>query len=269
MKLTRSAILTLAVFAAFGVAHSESDFLDVISTHYKLGDESALTEKSCGMCHVSDSDYTTNPYGKDLALEMTSQGATMLTAAILQKLEPLDSDGDGTTNGEEIAADTLPGDATSGAAPGAAPATQPAPAEAKPKQFPPKNGYHPAIVHFPIGLFLAGLLLDFIGMVKNQKALLLAGWYNLVLAAASTIFAALSGVLAMSLMKLPYKGLIFDHMIYAVGASVIMWLMVALRVHRHEKMNVPIRVLYYALAVAGLITISYAGHLGGVFVYGE
>ena len=124
-------------------------------------------------------------------------------------------------------------------------------------------------MHFPIGLFLAGLLLDFIGMVKNQKALLLAGWYNLVLAAASTIFAALSGVLAMSLMKLPYKGLIFEHMLYAVGASVIMWLMVALRVHRHEKMNVPVRLLYYALAVAGLVTISYAGHLGGVFVYGE
>lgn len=269
MNFNRTFYLIPILFAACGSVNASSDFLEVITAHYKLSDSSALTEKSCGICHVSDSDFAKNPYGKDIAMELTSQGATVLTAAMLQKLEPLDSDGDGTPNGEEITADTLPGDAASGAAPGAPPATQPPPGEVKPKQFPPKNGFHPAIVHFPIGLFLAGLLLDFFGMIKNQRALLLAGWYNLVLAAVSTVFAALSGVMAMSLTKLPYKGLIFNHMLYALGASVAILLMVALRVHRHEKMNVPIRLLYYALAVAGMVMISYAGHLGGVFVYGE
>jgi uncharacterized membrane protein len=48
-----------------------------------------------------------------------------------------------------------------------------------------------------------------------------------------------------------------------------MWIMVAMRVHRHEKMQIPLRVVYYALALAAFLIISYTGHLGGAFVYGE
>jgi len=34
----------------------------------------------------------------------------------------------------------------------------------------------------------------------------------------------------------------------------------------HERMSVPLRCLYYGIAVAGLVL---TGHLGGLFVYGE
>ena len=46
-------------------------------------------------------------------------------------------------------------------------------------------------------------------------------------------------------------------------------MMVALRVHRHSEMGKPVRMLYYILAVAGLVLIFYSGHLGGQYVYGE
>jgi hypothetical protein len=101
------------------------------------------------------------------------------------------------------------------------------------------------------------------------RARLAAGWYCIVMAAISSVGALVSGVGAMSLLKLPYRGLIFDHLTYAIGATVIMWILVALRVDRHEKMNVGLRAVYYVLATACLVLISYAGHLGGVFVYGE
>jgi hypothetical protein len=70
-------------------------------------------------------------------------------------------------------------------------------------------------------------------------------------------------------MHMPLKGLIFQHMLLAILATVIMWVLVALRVHRHEQMSQPLRVAYYVLALTGLLIISYSGHLGGVFVYGE
>ncbi|HRI45201.1 MAG TPA: hypothetical protein PLL78_11625 [Fimbriimonadaceae bacterium] len=259
-------VIALAVLC--GTARASSDFLDAFVTHYKLAESSKLAEKSCALCHVSDEDFALNPFGIDMKKEIAAANADHPTEAVFVALDKLDSDGDGTMNGEEIAAVTFPGDAASGGKPGTVASPKPIPTK-KPARFPPKNGYHPAIVHFPIGLFIGGLVLDAIGLLKGIKAMLLAGWYNIVLAAISSMGGIASGLWAMSLMKLPYRGLIFDHLLYAIGSTAIMWTLVAMRVHRHEKMNLPMRVVYYLLAAACLVTISWAGHLGGVFVYGE
>jgi uncharacterized membrane protein len=187
------------------------------------------------------------------------------------KIEPADADGDGADNGRELRAGTNPADPASVPAAGAGePAAAPeAPAEEKPKPIIPKNAYHPAIVHFPIALFIAGLLLDLIGYRKKNPQLLYAGWINLVFAAVTTFGALLSGFVATRQMKIPISGLIQQHMIYAIAGTVIMWIMVALRIHRHEKMSKGLRTVYYLAAIAGLALISWSGHLGGVFVYGE
>jgi uncharacterized membrane protein len=149
----------------------------------------------------------------------------------------------------------------------AASAQPPAAEEQKPVV--PKNAYHPAIVHFPIALFIAGLLLDFAGIVGRRESLLLAGWYNLILAALSSVTAIITGIGAMLFQKLPFSGLIPQHMLSAVVGALVMWMMVALRVRQHSAMTKPVRVLYFVLAVAGLALISYSGHLGGQYVYGE
>lgn len=259
--------LTLIGLAAISAASGE--FLDTFMSHYKLKEDSAFGAKSCGVCHISDSNFAFNPYGKDVKQALTSKGVDTVDAGILVSLEDKDSDGDGTPNGKEIAAGTLPGDPSSGAAPGSKAATPSPEAEKKPATFPPKNFFHPAIVHFPIALFIGGLVLDFLGMLRKDRTLLHAGWYCIVMAAITSIGGILSGVGAMTLLKLPYRGLIFTHLALAGTATVLMWLMVAMRLHRHEKMNVAVRVAYYAMALSCFGIISWAGHLGGVFVYGE
>jgi uncharacterized membrane protein len=264
----RNASISGAVLGLTGLAvmaQASPDYIDVLLKKYELAEASAVAKKSCAACHVSDEDFQLNPYGKHLDNAARNEGKGPFGEATLAAVESLDSDGDGTPNGEELKADTLPGDSQSGAKPGVEAAPPPAPA----KSFVPKNGWHPAIVHFPIGLFIAGLLLDFIGMVRGIKTMLFAGWYNIVFAAATSLAAVASGFLAMTLLKFPYKGLILQHIYYAGAATVAMWIMVALRVHRHEKMQPGTRVLYYLLAVIGLLSLSWAGHLGGVVVYGE
>lgn len=253
----------LALLSAAAMA--EPEFLDTFMSHYKISDTSPLGEKSCGICHTSDEDYSFNPYGKDVKKALTDAGATSVTPQILESIESIDSNGDGIPNGKEIAEGNPPGQVVA-PKPGA-PVPTPAPKPAKP--FPPKNGFHPAIVHFPIALFIVGLFLDFLGLVRKDKGFLLAGWLNVLFAAISSIGAVASGLLAMTLLKLPYKGLILQHLILALSATVLMWIMVAMRVDRHEKMNLPMRLVYYVLALACFIIISYAGHLGGAFVYGE
>lgn len=259
--------LALSLFPSLALANGE--FLDAFLAHYKVKGDSAMGEKSCGICHVSDSDFAFNPYGKDLKKAMTDKEAVEVNADVLASIEATDADGDGTPNGAEIAAGTFPGDPASGGAAGATPPPAKEPAAKKPPPFLPKNAYHPAIVHFPIALFIGGLILDFLGMLRKDKTQLHAGWYCIVMAAVASVGAILSGVAAMALLKLPYRGLIFEHLAYAIGSAVIMWILVALRVDRHDQMNVRLRSVYYVLAAACLLLISWAGHLGGVFVYGD
>jgi uncharacterized membrane protein len=289
-------------------AQAKPEYLDVFYNAYKPY-AARLEARNCANCHVSESDYTLNPYGKQIAQEKKASGQRSgLPVAILRKIEPLDADGDGVSNLDEIKAGTAPGDMKSSGPSGVAtPTTAPSkeaqneheaehaeetkrekqeteheearrPAEAvttPPAEPPrskislPKNGFHPAIVHFPIALFIAGLLLDLIGLWTNQRTLLYAGWYNLVLAAISAVIGVLTGFAALFLQSIPLAGIMRNHMLLGIGSAFVMWMMVSLRVHRHEQMNIPIRLLYAVLAVAGLLMIAYAGHLGGVFVYGE
>lgn len=288
--------IVLGVFAATTV-HAKPEYLEKFLSAYQPYAK-ALEARSCASCHVSESDYGLNPYGKQIAQKKIASGQKGLSVAILRQVEPLDADGDGVSNLEEIKASTNPGDAKSNGSTSGSTTTKP-PTKitneshnvehtenvehmeteegevsqrgqaVEPKPLLPKNAFHPAVVHFPIALFIAGLLLDLIGLWRNQKTLLFAGWYNLVLAAVSGVVAVLTGFVSLFLLRIPLTGIMRNHMLLAIGAAFIMWMMVALRVYRHEQMNIPIRILYAALAVAGLAMIAYAGHLGGVFVYGE
>ena len=268
VKSWSKALLILVGIGSTSIVFAEAEFLETLVAKYKIADTSKFSEKSCAGCHISDSDFGFNPYGKQVKLKLTEGNHKTVTPEILASLESLDADGDGKSNGDELNAGELPGEPDPSSTGTQAPADAGA-GEKKPSAFPPKNGYHPAIVHFPIALLIVGLLLDLVGLIRKERTLLFAGWYNLVFAAVSSLGAVGSGFLAMTIMKLPYKGLIYTHLLLGIGLTVVMWLMVALRVHRHEKMQIGARVVYYALAVSAFVLVSWAGHLGGVFVYGE
>lgn len=242
---------------------AKSEFLDLFMSTYKISDDSALGQKSCLICHNSEDDFSKfNLYGADLKKELATENKTDLDAHVLQVVGALDSNGSGTTNDQKIHSGTAPGE------PG--PKTvAPAPEQPKPKSLIPKNFFHPAVVHFPIALFIAAVLLDAIGMAKHNRTLLNAGWYNLLLAVITSFGGIATGFGAMWIQKIPFKGVIFEHMCLALSAAVMMAMMMGLRVHRQEKMHLPSRIAYHILAITCFIVISYAGHLGGAFVYGE
>jgi uncharacterized membrane protein len=218
------------------------------------------------------------------AVRPSSPGASSPNATSPSATSPSGAAPAPTTAAPSATAATAPAPAPAAALPVAAPvaaapspiAATPAPPE-EPPWWSPKNAWHPAIVHFPIALFLAGLLLDLVGYLKKNRTLLFAGWYNLVLAAATSVLAILTGFWATINLKLPLSSatgtfgmsLIGTHILLAMLSTIIMWVMVSLRVHRHEEMQTANRILYYTLAFACFVLISYAGHLGGEYVYGS
>lgn len=254
-------ILAAALMSLTVTGFAKSEFLDFFVSHYKISDSSPLGQKGCLICHASEDDYKLNVYGLDLKMQLAAANASMIDANILKAVGEMDSNGTGKTNEQKILAGQSPGE------PGpAVPKAEPKP---KPKSLIPKNFFHPAVVHFPIALFIGGLMLDFFGFVFKRKELLLGGWYNIVMGVITSMGGIVTGFGAMWIQKVPFRGVIFQHMILALISVVLMIIMISLRLHKHEKMHLPSRIIYYVLAIACFVLISYAGHLGGAFVYGE
>lgn len=103
------------LFTVFGLAGlcamamALSAFNKVFHDKYGIKDDSTLGKASCAACHMKATGGKLNPYGKDIQSAMKAERATKLSAAILGKVEGLDSDKDGKKNIDEIKADTMPG----------------------------------------------------------------------------------------------------------------------------------------------------------------
>jgi uncharacterized membrane protein len=268
MKSQIALVTTLLLLLSGMAAQAKPEYLDVLVQTYPPY-AASLQARSCTNCHVSDSDFARNPYGKQIGVELEQAGTKTLTPDSLHKIENMDLFGDGSTVLAKLKAGTAPGVAASGGTSKPPVGHTQTPRQEPKKPWFPKYAYHPAIVHFPIALFIAGVILDFLGLIRKNQTLLLAGWYNLVLAALTAIAGLITGYMALVLLHVPFTGIIRQHIITAIISSIIIWILVGLRVHRHEKMSLPLRVIYYVLAAAGMLLISYAGHLGGMFVYGE
>jgi uncharacterized membrane protein len=262
-------MVTVCLLAVSAAAEAKPEFLDVLTSTYKPYSQ-ALTARGCANCHVSDSDFKMNPYGKELKLAMHAASAKTMTAAILQSVEPQASNPGDISNIDKIKQGLAPG-APKAAPPGATAAPAPK-AEDKPTgllALIPTNAMHPAVVHFPIALFIAGIFLDILGLVRKNKTLLTAGWYNLLMAAVTAFGGIASGLLAYWLLKLPLKGIVRTHLILAIVCTVIMWILIALRAGRHEQMSKTMRIAYYCIAAVGVLLIAYTGHIGGDIVAGN
>lgn len=101
-------LTALVTVSALALPPFGKDFAGV----YKVAKGSTLGKAECAVCHIGKTPKL-NPYGQDLKKAMADAKTKKLTADVLKAVEGLDSDKDGAKNGEEIKADSLPGDAKS------------------------------------------------------------------------------------------------------------------------------------------------------------
>ena len=123
-----------------------------------------------------------------------------------------------------------------------------------------RHAQHVVLIHFPIALFLIGVLFDLISRWRKDSCLAAAAQVNLTAAAVCIVPAYLTGLLAWryALEGQRIKGLLLYHMVAASATAVLVLSTWSLR-----KWAQPRVILLTVVVLAGAISISLTAHLGG------
>jgi len=128
-----------------------------------------------------------------------------------------------------------------------------------------KHAQHVVLIHFPIALFITAVAFDFLAQWRKNHALAAAAYFNLLLAAISTVPVIATGLVAWqwALEGQKPKGILLMHLIFGCTSSVLIWIVfwIHRRVRRFPKRSLPnYRLPIEALAV---LIVGLTGHLGG------
>ena len=128
-----------------------------------------------------------------------------------------------------------------------------------------KHAQHVVLIHFPIALFTVAVAFDYLTQWTNNRTLAAAAYFNLLLAAVSTVPVVATGLAAWqwALEGQKLKGILLMHLVLGCISSVLIWLVfwIHLRVRRHPEKSLPkCRLPIEAIAV---LLVGLTGHLGG------
>ena len=128
-----------------------------------------------------------------------------------------------------------------------------------------KHAQHVVLIHFPIALFIAAVVFDFCAQWTKNLTLAAAAYFNLLLAAISTIPVVATGIVAwqLALEGQKLKGILLGHLVLGCISSVLIWFVfwIHLRARRNPQHPLPnIRLPIEAIAV---LLVGLTGHLGG------
>jgi uncharacterized membrane protein len=127
-----------------------------------------------------------------------------------------------------------------------------------------KHAQHVVLIHFPIALFITAVTFDLIAQWTKRRGLAHAAYYNLLMAAISTVPVLASGLLAwqFQLEGQKLKGILLLHLVLACVSTVMIW--VVWWVHfraRRRTVYLPSYRLAVELLTVGIVALT--GHLGG------
>ncbi len=140
-----------------------------------------------------------------------------------------------------------------------------------------RHAQHVVLIHFPIALFLAGVALDFAaqwsarrsGQRSTQPAtpgtLATAAYYNLLLAAWSSLPVVITGLLAwrLQLEGAALKGNLRLHLALGIASSVLIWLTLLVHARARRRPELPWPAYRWPLELLAALLVGLTGHVGG------
>src|SRR5450755_607358 len=86
-----------------------------------------------------------------------------------------------------------------------------------------RHAQHVVLIHFPIALFIAAVAFDYLAQWRKNQALAAAAYYNLLLAALSTVPVVATGLAAWqwALEGQRLKGILLMHLVLGCSSSAL------------------------------------------------
>jgi uncharacterized membrane protein len=124
-----------------------------------------------------------------------------------------------------------------------------------------RHAQHVVLVHFPIGLCLAGILFELLASWRRNASLAKAAYYNQFAAASASLPVIATGFLAwhFQLEGATIKGNLLLHLVFGCLSTLLMWTVVWL----YGRTGELARRLRHAVQIVTAILIAFTGHLGG------
>jgi uncharacterized membrane protein len=127
-----------------------------------------------------------------------------------------------------------------------------------------KHAQHVVLIHFPIALFITAVVFDLTAQWTKRPSLAHAAYYNLLVAAISTVPVLATGLLAwqFQLEGQMLKGILLLHLVLACVSTLMIWLVWWMHFRaRRLSVYLPSYRLAVELLAVGLVALT--GHLGG------
>ena len=133
----------------------------------------------------------------------------------------------------------------------------------------PMKPIHPMLVHFPIALLVVSVLADFLAFLGAGDSLSDAGWWTLLGAAVSAVFAVFAGLFDMyrALLTEAMHERVHKHMKVGIALAAVITALAVWRGMIHFEQDVELGWTYIAVAFLAVGLAAFQGWLGGELVY--
>jgi uncharacterized membrane protein len=128
-----------------------------------------------------------------------------------------------------------------------------------------KHAQHVVLIHFPIALFIAGVVFDFLAQKTRKRGLAEAAYYNLLGAAIFAVPAVVTGILAwqFQLEGQKLKGILLMHLVLGATSTILIWMAWGLHVRARRQVPERLPIFRLGLETLAVAIVGLTGHLGG------
>ena len=128
-----------------------------------------------------------------------------------------------------------------------------------------KHAQHVVLIHFPIALFIVGVAFDFLAQWTKRRAVASAAYYNLFVAALTTIPVLTTGIVAWQwqLGGQRLKGILLMHLVLGCASSVLIWLVWLIHIRTQRRQDGVLPGYRLPIETVAVAMVMLTGHLGG------
>lgn len=128
-----------------------------------------------------------------------------------------------------------------------------------------KHAQHVVLIHFPIALFMIGVVFDYLAQWKKHRLLAVAAYYNFLVAAIATIPVVITGIVAWqwALEGQRLKGILLMHLVLGCLSSLLIWTVWLIHKRTQQKVGGALPGYRLPIEAVAVVIVTLTGHLGG------